>query len=77
MKKWALLGSRIENAFIPKIADCVRIVSAALNCYRGPIGVNTINSDDTALAQYMLLQMGRNNMLQDRLNNGSLSSRSR
>ena len=50
MKKWALLGSRIENAFIPKVADCVRIASAALNCYRDRIGVNTVNSDDTALA---------------------------
>ena len=77
MKKWALLGSRIENAFIPKVADCVRIISAALNCYRGPIGVNTVNSDDTALVKYMPHRMGRNNMLQDRLNNGSLSSRSR
>ncbi|CAF1506759.1 unnamed protein product, partial [Rotaria sordida] len=57
MKKWILLGGRIENAWIPKVADCVRIVSAALNCYRGPIGVNTINSDDTALTQYMRNQI--------------------
>ena len=77
MKKWALLGSRIENAFIPKVADCVHIVSAALNCYRDPIGVNTVNSDATALAKYMRHRMDRNNMLQGRLNNGSLSSRSR
>ena len=77
MKKWTLLGSRIENSFIFKVADCVRIVSAALNCYRGPIGVNTVNSDDIGLAQYMHHRMGRNNMLQDRLNNGSLSSCSR
>jgi hypothetical protein len=54
----------------------VRIVSAALNCYRGAIGVNTINSDDTVLAQYMRLQLGRNNMLQVPPNNGTLSGRS-
>ena len=76
MKKWNLFSGRIENAFIPKVADCVRIVSAALNCYRGPIGKNTINSSDTTLAQYMRQQLGRNNMLQVRLDNGSLSSRS-
>ena len=77
MKKWILLGNRIENAFIQKVVDCVRIVSAAFNCYRGLIDVNTINSDVTALAQYMLHQIGLSNMLQDRLNNGSLSSHSR
>jgi hypothetical protein len=77
MKKWTLLSGRIENAFIPKVADCVPIVSAALNCYRGSIGENTINSNDTALAQYIRHQIGRNNMLQVRLDNGSLSSRSR
>ncbi|CAF1555268.1 unnamed protein product, partial [Adineta ricciae] len=76
-KKWSLFSGRIENAFIPKVADCVRIVSAALNYYRGPIGVNTINTIDTALAQYMRQQLGRNNTLQDRLENGALSSRSR
>ena len=77
MKKWTLLGGRIENAFIPKVADCVRIVSAALNCYRGPIGQNTINTDDSTLAQYMRQQIGRNNILQARLDSGSLSSGSR
>ncbi|CAF0845280.1 unnamed protein product [Didymodactylos carnosus] len=63
MKKWILLGGRVENAFIPKLADCVRIVSAALNCYRGPIGQNTINSDDSTLAQYMCQQIGCCNIL--------------
>ena len=53
MKKWMLLSGRIENAFIPKIVDCVRIVSAALNCYRDPIGQNTVNVNDEELAQYM------------------------
>ena len=40
MKKWTLFGDRIENAFIPKAANCVRVVSAALDCYRGPISTN-------------------------------------
>ncbi|CAF3419459.1 unnamed protein product [Rotaria sp. Silwood2] len=70
MKKWALLSGRIENAFIPKVADCVRIVSAALNCYRGQIGQHAINSDDSMLAQYMRQQIGRNNILQARVDQG-------
>ncbi|CAF4073830.1 unnamed protein product [Rotaria sp. Silwood2] len=77
MKKWTLFSGRIEKAFIPKVADCVRIVSAALNCYREQISQNTINSDDSMLAQYMRQQIGRNNILQARVDQGLLSSRSR
>lgn len=77
LKKWTLIGSRIENAFIPKVADCIRILSAALNCYRGPIGEDQINLSDTLLAQQMRSLLGRNNLLQERVLLGTLSSRSK
>jgi hypothetical protein len=77
MKKWMLLSGRIENAFIPKIADCVRIVSAALNCYRGPIGQDTINADDDELARYMRDRIVRQNLLAARVSAGTISARSR
>lgn len=77
LKKWTLLGSRIENAFIPKVADCIRIVSAALNCYRESIGEEAINPADTLLAQRMRSLVAQNNLLQERVLLGSLSSRSK
>lgn len=77
LKKWLLIGGRVENAFVPKISDCIRILSAALNCYRGPIGTDHLNEDDSALAQQMRSMVNRNNALFDRVMIGSLSSRVR
>ena len=77
LKKWNLLGSRVENAFIPKVADCLRILSAALNCYRGSIGENAINQLDTILAQRMRSLVTKSNSLYQRILIGSLSSRSK
>ena len=76
MKKWMLLSGGIENTFIPKIVDCVRIVSAALNCYRGPIGQDTINANDEELAQYMRDQIVRQNLLAAHVSVGTISARS-
>ena len=76
MKKWLFIGGRVENHFIPKLGDCIRIISAAINCYRGPIGQDTINEEDAVLAQRMRSLLGQNNILKDRIMSGSLSSRS-
>ncbi len=77
MKKWMLFSSRVENIFIPKIADCIRIVSAALNCYRGPIGQDTINDDDDELARNMRERIVRQNLLAASVSAGTISARSR
>ena len=37
IKKWRLLAKTVQNSFIPSLNDCVRIISAALNRFRGPI----------------------------------------
>ena len=37
IKKWRLLAKTVQNSFIPSLNDCVRIISAALNHFRGPI----------------------------------------
>lgn len=67
----------MENAFIQKVGDCVRILSAALNCYRGSIGEDAINQPDNLLAQRMRSLLMTNNMLYDRVLFGSLSSRAK
>ena len=72
-----LLSGRIENVFTPKIVDCIRIVSAALNCYRDPIGQDTINTNDEVLAQYMQDRIVRQNLLAVYVSTGTISARSR
>ena len=43
IKKWRLLAEIVQNSFIPSLNDCVRIISAALNHFRGPIIFNATN----------------------------------
>ena len=47
LKKWRFFSDRIENQLLPKLQDCVRIVSAALNCFRESVvkDHNTIHMD--------------------------------
>ena len=40
MKKWRILSDRVENQFLPKIGDIVKVISAALNAFRGPVVTN-------------------------------------
>ena len=43
IKRWRLLAETVQNSFIPSLNDCVRIISAALNHFRGPIIFNATN----------------------------------
>ncbi|CAF1504733.1 unnamed protein product, partial [Rotaria sordida] len=75
-KKWRILSDRIENPFLPKLGDMVRIISAALNPFRGPILVDAQHDDLCAVAKMMKEQLSKNNTLQDDIGCGLISSRS-
>jgi hypothetical protein len=77
IKKWRFLGERVENSFVPKVKDCIRIVSAALNCYRGAIIANAASDHSELLARQMKRRVSLQNSLLVRVENGSLSGRSR
>ena len=53
MKKWRILSDRVENQFLPKIGDIVKIVSAALNAFRGPIITNAQDAESLSMARGM------------------------
>jgi len=76
MKKWGILSDRIENPFLLKLGDIVRIISAALNAFRGPIMVNAQNDDLCAIAKLMKEQLFKNNTLQNDIGRGLISTRS-
>ncbi|CAF1117341.1 unnamed protein product [Rotaria magnacalcarata] len=77
MKKRRILSDRVENQFLPKIGDMVRIISAALNAFRGPIMTNAQDAELHTIAKMMKEQMLKNNILLDDINRGLISSRSR
>lgn len=77
MKKWRILSDRIENQFLPKLGDMVRIISACLNAFRGPIVVNADNDQSRVIAQRMTEQKSQNNTLKYDVDRGLISARSR
>lgn len=57
--------------------DLIRIVSATLNHYRGPLFVNANSPYHQKLAQAMRMRLRHRNLLQQRVEKGLLSTRSR
>ncbi|CAF4676173.1 unnamed protein product, partial [Didymodactylos carnosus] len=55
-KKWTFFSQTVPNQMIPKLKECVRIVSAALNRYRGPI---VRSSDDDGSEEVAKLMMNK------------------
>ena len=76
MKKWRILSHRVPNPFLPKLGDMVRVISSALNAFRGPIMINAQNDDLCAIAKLMKEQLFKNNTLQDDIGCGLISTRS-
>ena len=76
MKKWQILSDRVENQFVPKINDIVKIISAALNAFRGPIVNDSQDFESDSIAKIMKEQLLKNNTLLDDINHGLISSRS-
>ena len=75
LKKWRFFSDKIENQMLPKLQDCVRMVSAALNCFRGSIikDHNTVYMDK--LAQLMMVHFKENNYLASLVEQGKLSAK--
>ena len=75
LKKWRLFSDKIVNQMLPKLQDCVSIVSAALNCFRGSIikDHNTVYTD--RLAQLMMVRLKENNYLASLVEQGKLSTK--
>ena len=75
MKKWLFFSDKIENQMLPKLQDFVSIVSAALNCFRGPIikDHNTVYMD--RLAQLMMVRLKESNYLASLVELGKLSTK--
>ena len=76
MKKWRILSDRVENQFVPKIGDIVKIISAALNAFRGSIVNDGQDFESDSIAKIMKEQLLKNNTLLDDINHGLISSRS-
>ena len=71
----AFFSDRIESQLLPKLQDCVRIVSASLNCYRGSIikDHNTLFMDK--LARLMKDRLTKNNFLVGLVEAGKLNTK--
>ncbi|CAF3028442.1 unnamed protein product [Rotaria sp. Silwood2] len=76
MKKWRILSDRIENQFLSKLGDIVRIISAGLNAFRGPIISNVDDDQSKMMAKLMKEQKSKNNTLKCDIDRGLISSRS-
>ena len=77
LKKWRFSSDRMENQLLPKLQDCVRIVSAALNWLQGSIvkAHNTFHTD--RLAKLMKDRLHRNSYLANLVEQGKLSPKQR
>jgi hypothetical protein len=76
MKKWRILSDRIENQFLPKLGDMVRIISAGLNAFRGSIVANADNDQLHMIAKLMNEQKSQNNTLKYYIDRGLIRTRS-
>ena len=76
MKKWQILSDRVENQFVPKIGDTVKIISVALNAFRGPIVNDGQDFEPDSIAKIMKEQLLKTNTLLDDINHSLISSRS-
>ena len=76
MKKWRILSDRVENQFLPKLGDIVKVISAALNAFRGPVITNAQDAESLSIARRMKEQILKNNSLLEYVNRGLISTRS-
>ncbi|CAF2141157.1 unnamed protein product [Rotaria magnacalcarata] len=77
LKKWRIFQDKIHNSLIPKLKDIVRIVSATLNRYRAGVFIDPNSSYHQKLAQVMRTRLMHRNVLQQRVEMGTISTRSR
>ena len=75
MKKWRFFSDRIENQMLPHLQDCVRIISAALNCYRGAIVKAHNTPEMDKLAELMSQRMNEKNALEEAVRQRKYSTR--
>ena len=73
LKKWRFFSERIEILLLPKLQDCVKIVSAPLNCYRGLIVKDHNTRHMNKLARQMKQRLNKNNTLAELVEAGYLS----
>ena len=77
VKKWALLSECIHNSLLPNIASYVRIVTAAINCFRKPIFSPSDAAQQKLLADSMFELSNSRDELVDLVKAGELSIRAR
>jgi len=74
-KKWALLSECIDDSLLPNIAFYVRIVTAAINCFRKPVFSPTDTVQHKLLADSILALSKARNELADLVKSGDLNAR--
>ncbi|CAF2155112.1 unnamed protein product [Rotaria magnacalcarata] len=77
LKKWRFFSDRIENQLLPKLHDCVRIVSATLNWLRGSIIKDHNTNHMDRLAKLMTDRLAKHNYLATLVEQGKLSTKQR
>jgi hypothetical protein len=77
IKKWRFLTEIIQNSIIPSLADCVLIISTALNHFQGPLIPNAANDKFEKTSRMMKNRTTQRNIMFEKVQNGELSARSR
>lgn len=75
LKKFTLLQHTIQNSLFEKIGPYVKIVTAALNCFRPPIFKSSDPKKEEKLARIIKARVNTNNQLQTSVEEKPLNSR--